>query len=178
MGVRVVPWYGDIYDCSVSQTADSRHGCVRPLRIRRRSITRIVAMGFFTNMCVETTVRSVGNLGYDTYMCPDACAITNRVGPDGQDHDPELVHTMSVASFHGEFYTALSSADAIGLSLNPTSDCSGRKETSRTRPSPAVIESTTGRLNYRPVPGSTRGSLGRPNTCSPMMLRWISLEPE
>ncbi|MFT7647861.1 MAG: nicotinamidase-related amidase [Candidatus Poriferisodalaceae bacterium] len=89
------------------------------LRLRRRSVTRLVVVGFFTNMCVETTVRSAGNLGYDTYMCPDACATTNRVGPDGRDHDPELVHTMSVASLHGEFCTALSSADAIGLLNEP-----------------------------------------------------------
>ena len=45
----------------------------------------------------------------------DACATTNRVGPDGTDYDPELVHAMSVASLHGEFCTAIGVDDALGL---------------------------------------------------------------
>ena len=56
-----------------------------------------------------------GNLGFDTYLVEDACATTNRVGPDGVDHDPELVHQFSVASQHGEFCTAISTEDAIAL---------------------------------------------------------------
>ncbi len=83
--------------------------------LRRAGIRRLVVAGFFTNFCVETTVRMAGNLGYDVYLVEDACATTNRVGPDGQDHDPELVHDLSVASMHGEFCTAISAADAITL---------------------------------------------------------------
>ena len=71
--------------------------------------------GFFTNMCVETTTRMAGNLGFDTYLVHDGCATTNRVGSDGVDHDPELVHQMTVANLHGEFCTAITGADAVGL---------------------------------------------------------------
>jgi nicotinamidase-related amidase len=93
------------------------------LELRRRQISRLVVAGFFTNFCVETTVRMAGNMGFDTYLAEDACATTNRIGPDGADHDPELVHRIAVASLHGEFCTALSSesllllleADAAGL---------------------------------------------------------------
>ena len=85
------------------------------LRMREHGVTRLVVVGFFTNFCVETSVRMAGNLGYDTYLVPDACATTNRVGPDGTDHDPEIVHAMSVASLHGEFCTAIGAGDAIGL---------------------------------------------------------------
>ena len=85
------------------------------VRLRRAGITRLVACGFFTNMCVETTVRQAGNLGFDTYLVHDACAATNRVGPDGTDRDPELVHDMAVANLHGEFCTAVSTADARSL---------------------------------------------------------------
>ncbi len=85
------------------------------LELRRRGIGRLVVAGFFTNMCVETTVRMAGNMGFDTYLIPDGCATTNRVGPDGVDHDPEVVHQLSVASLHGEYCTALD-ADAV-LSL-------------------------------------------------------------
>ena len=74
-----------------------------------------MVVGFFTNMCVETTVRMAGNLGFDTYLVPAGCATTNRVGPDGVDHDPELVHDMTVANLHGEFCTALHPKDVAAL---------------------------------------------------------------
>lgn len=80
-----------------------------------RGITRLVVAGFFTNMCVETTVRMAGNMGYDTYLLPAGCATTNRIGPDGVDYDPELVHEMTVANLHGEFCTSLQVADVQNL---------------------------------------------------------------
>ncbi len=85
------------------------------LRMRQHGITRLVIAGFFTNFCVETSTRMAGNLGYDTYLVPQACATTNRIGPDGTDHDPETVHELSVASLHGEFCTALSVDQALAL---------------------------------------------------------------
>ncbi len=85
------------------------------IELRRAGIRRLVVVGFFTNFCVETTVRMAGNMGYDVYLVENACATTNRVGPDGADHDPELVHRLSVASLHGEFCTAISTAEALTL---------------------------------------------------------------
>ncbi|MEQ8292166.1 MAG: isochorismatase family protein [Roseovarius sp.] len=85
------------------------------LRMRQHGITRLVVVGFFTNFCVETSTRMAGNMGYDTYLVPEACATTNRVGPDGTDHDPETVHALSVASLHGEFCTAISTDQALAL---------------------------------------------------------------
>ena len=85
------------------------------LMLQRKRIHRLVIAGFFTNMCVETTVRMAGNLGFDTYLVADACATTNRVGPDGIDRDPELVHDMAVASMDGEFCTALDTANVQAL---------------------------------------------------------------
>ncbi len=80
------------------------------LRLREHRINRVVIAGFFTNFCVETTTRMAGNQGYDTYLAHDACATCNRIGLDGRDYDPELVHDMAVASMHGEFCTALDTA--------------------------------------------------------------------
>ncbi len=90
------------------------------LQLRRLGAHRLMVAGFFTNMCVETTVRTAGNLAYDTYLCPEACATTNRVGPDGVDHDAELVHQLSVASLHGEFCTALTVSEAMSLLNGPS----------------------------------------------------------
>ena len=89
---------------------------------RDRGITRLVIVGFFTNMCVETTVRMAGNMGYDTYLVPEGCATTNRIGPDGVDRDPELVHDMAVANLHGAFCTTLSPVDAVDLIATDRAD--------------------------------------------------------
>jgi len=94
------------------------------IELRRTGISRLVIVGFFTNMCVETTTRMAGNLGFDTYLVPDACATTNRVGPDGVDHDPEVVHQLSVASLHGEFCTTLSPRQARDLLIADLPDAS------------------------------------------------------
>ncbi|MGN7133135.1 isochorismatase family protein [Rhodococcoides corynebacterioides] len=85
------------------------------VRLRRRGVDRVVVAGFFTNMCVETTVRTAGNLAYDTYLSHDACSTTNRIGPDGADHDADIVHALSVASLNGEFCTALPTSDLVAL---------------------------------------------------------------
>lgn len=85
------------------------------IQLRRRHIDRLVVVGFFTNFCVETTVRMANNLGFDTYLVPDGCATTNRVGPDGVDHDPDLVHQLSVANLNREFCTTLAPADTAAL---------------------------------------------------------------
>ena len=85
------------------------------LDLRRAGIQRLVAVGFFTNVCVETTVRMAGNMGFDTYLVHDACATMNSVGHDGTEYDPDLVHNMAIASLHGEFCTAITTQDALRL---------------------------------------------------------------
>ena len=66
-------------------------------------------------MCVATTVRMAGNMGFDTYLVTDACACTNRIGIDGTDYDAELVHAMTIANLHGEFCTGITTEEALGL---------------------------------------------------------------
>ncbi len=106
------------HDIVVSKDVNSGFvGTSLDVDLRRQGISRLVIAGFFTNFCVETTTRMAGNLGFDTYLVHDGCATTNRVGPDGVDHDAELVHQMSVANLHGEFCTAITGADAAGLRL-------------------------------------------------------------
>ena len=85
------------------------------LDLRRSGIQRLVVLGFFTNVCVETTVRMSGNMGFDTYLVHDACASMNCIGHDGKDFDPDLVHNMAIANLHGEFCTAITTNDALYL---------------------------------------------------------------
>ncbi len=83
--------------------------------LRREGIKRLVILGFFTNVCVETTVRMSGNMGFDTYLVHDACAAMNSVGLNNQYFEPDLVHNMAVANLDGEFCTAISTNNALHL---------------------------------------------------------------
>ncbi len=83
--------------------------------LRRAGVGRLVVVGFFTNMCIATTVRMAGNLGYDTYLIDDACSCTNRIGPDGTDYDAELIHATTIANLHGEFCTALTTENTLEI---------------------------------------------------------------
>lgn len=108
----------DIADGDIVVEKDVNSGFVGTsleVDLRRAGIGRLVIVGFFTNMCVETTTRMAGNLGFDTYLVHDSCATTNRVGLDGTDHDPQAVHDMTVANLHGEFCTAIDVGAACGL---------------------------------------------------------------
>lgn len=103
-------------DIAVSKSVNSGFiGTSLELDLRRARIQRLCVVGFFTNICVETTVRMAGNMGFDTYLVHDACSTLNSTGLDGTDYDPELVHDMAVAGLHGEFCTAISTRDALGL---------------------------------------------------------------
>jgi nicotinamidase-related amidase len=85
------------------------------ISLRRAGVRRLLVVGFFTNMCIATTVRMAGNMGYDTYLVDNACACTNRVGPDGTDYDAELIHNTSIANLNGEFCTAIKTEAAVAL---------------------------------------------------------------
>ena len=103
-------------DIAVSKSVNSGFiGTSLELDLRRAGIQRLCVVGFFTNVCVETTVRMAGNMGFDTYLVHDACSTMNSIGLDGTDYDPQLVHDMAVAGLHGEFCTAISLQDALGL---------------------------------------------------------------
>ncbi|MBL1422258.1 MAG: isochorismatase family protein [Alphaproteobacteria bacterium] len=88
------------------------------VQLRRARINRLVIVGFFTNFCVDTTVRMSGNLGFDTYLVHDCCATTNRIGLNGEDYEPQLVHDLTIGNLHGEFCTAITTEDALGLLTN------------------------------------------------------------
>ncbi len=103
-------------DIAVSKSVNSGFiGTSLELDLRRAGIQRLVVAGYFTNVCVETTVRMAGNMGFDTYLVHDACATMNSVGLDGTDYDPDLVHNMAVAGLNGEFCTAISTEAALQL---------------------------------------------------------------
>ena len=75
--------------------------------LRRRGLSTLVVVGMQTNMCVSSTARMAGNLGFTTYVVSDATATFDNTGPDGKRYPAALVHDVALADLHGEFSTVV-----------------------------------------------------------------------
>ena len=67
----------------------------------------LVVTGMQTNLCVSTTARMAGNLGFDTYVVSDATATFDNKGPDGRLYAAQLLHDVALADLNGEFATVV-----------------------------------------------------------------------
>jgi nicotinamidase-related amidase len=75
--------------------------------LRREGRTTLIVVGMQTNMCVSTTARMAGNLGFTTYVVSDATATFDNQGPDGKRYASELLHDVALADLNGEFSTVI-----------------------------------------------------------------------
>lgn len=69
--------------------------------LKESGIGQIVLAGIQTNMCVETTARMGGNLGYDVIVAYDATYTFDLVGPFGWRRSAEEIAQASAVSLHG-----------------------------------------------------------------------------
>ncbi len=81
--------------------------------LRHLGYTTLVIAGMQTNLCVSTTARMAGNLGFKTYVVSDATATFDNVGPDGTRYGAELLHNVALADLHGEFATVVDTATIL-----------------------------------------------------------------
>ena len=83
--------------------------------LQAHNITTLVFCGVSTNNSVEATVRTAGNLGFQTYVVADACFAFAKKDYDGIQRTAQEVHAMSLANLDGEYATVLSCDDAATL---------------------------------------------------------------
>lgn len=69
--------------------------------LRGRGIGRIVLAGIQTNMCVETTARVGGNLGFDVVVVLDATRTFDLAGPDGLVLTADELTRATAVNLHG-----------------------------------------------------------------------------
>ncbi|MDB4837901.1 isochorismatase family protein [Marinomonas sp.] len=90
--------YSDLADWLTSKHADA-----------------LVIVGVSTNNSVESTVRSAGNLGFNTYVVESACFAFEKNDFDGRARSAEEVHAMSLANLDGEYASVITKTDALLL---------------------------------------------------------------
>ncbi|MFG3262097.1 cysteine hydrolase family protein [Streptomyces bobili] len=69
--------------------------------LKAQGVGQFVVAGIQTNMCVETTARMGGNLGYDVVVAYDATYTFDLAGPFGWRRTADEVGQASAVSLHG-----------------------------------------------------------------------------
>ena len=81
--------------------------------LTERGISRLVLAGIQTNMCVETTARVAGNLGYDVTIALDATRTFDLAGPDGTILTAAELTRATATNLHGGGFARITSTAKI-----------------------------------------------------------------
>ena len=81
--------------------------------LREAGLNRLVFCGVHTNKCVESTVRSASDCGFEPHLVADATWTVDMTGLDGRVRPADEVHQMSLATLAGAFARVVGTAEAI-----------------------------------------------------------------
>ncbi|QGA52964.1 cysteine hydrolase family protein [Pseudomonas brassicacearum] len=89
------------------QVPDAFSGTHLEEDLRRAGIGQLVIVGVATHNSVESTARTAGNLGFDTWVVEDACFTFDKSDYFGNARSAADVHAMSLGNLHGEYATVV-----------------------------------------------------------------------
>ncbi|MBV4554170.1 cysteine hydrolase [Pseudomonas sp. SWRI102] len=89
------------------QVPDAFCGTNLEVQLRSAGIGQLVIVGVATNNSVESTARTAGNLGFDTWVAEDACYTFDKADYFGNARTAAEVHAMSLGNLHGEYATVM-----------------------------------------------------------------------
>ena len=83
------------------------------LWLRAAGIKRIVVCGIQSNMCVETTARMAGNLGFETIVPIDATRTFDLEGPDGTVVPAATLMAVTATNLHRGGFAQVMTTDEV-----------------------------------------------------------------
>lgn len=78
-----------------------------------RDVVNLIIVGVSTNISVESTARTAGNLGFHVTVVSDATYAFQKSDYNGVARKPEEVHAMSLANLNGEFATLARTSEVL-----------------------------------------------------------------
>ncbi|MCE0461605.1 cysteine hydrolase family protein [Pseudomonas uvaldensis] len=90
------------------QVPDAFSGTRLEADLRSVGIGQLVVVGVATHNSVESTARTAGNLGFETWVVEDACFTFDKADYFGNARSADEVHAMSLGNLHGEYATVVS----------------------------------------------------------------------
>lgn len=90
------------------QVPDAFSGTRLEADLRSAGIGQLVVVGVATHNSVESTARTAGNLGFETWVVEDACFTFDKADYFGNARSADEVHAMSLGNLHGEYATVVS----------------------------------------------------------------------
>jgi len=81
--------------------------------LTQRGIDEIVLAGIQTNMCVETTARVGGNLGYRVTVALDATRTFDLAGPDGTVLTADELSRATATNLHGGGFARIATTKKV-----------------------------------------------------------------
>jgi nicotinamidase-related amidase len=108
---RFVPLPGE--QLIQKQVPDAFCGTTLEVGLREAGIEQLIIVGVATHNSVESTVRTAGNLGFETWVAEDACFTFDKNDFFGEPHSAEEVHAMSLGNLHGEYATVVTTAEIL-----------------------------------------------------------------
>lgn len=81
--------------------------------LRSAGIADVVVCGIQTNMCVETTARMGGNLGFAVTVALDATRTFDLAGPDDVVVPAETLMQVTATNLHGGGFARVTTTDAV-----------------------------------------------------------------
>jgi nicotinamidase-related amidase len=88
--------------------------------LHARGESALVIVGVSTNNSVESTARTAGNLGFETYVVCDGTFAFEKADFNGVVRSADEVHAMALANLHGEYATVIDSAAALASRTRTT----------------------------------------------------------
>ncbi|WP_223484164.1 cysteine hydrolase family protein [Pseudomonas sp. A-RE-19] len=82
-------------------------------RLREAGIDQLIIVGVATHNSVESTARTAGNLGFETWVAQDACFTFDKADFFGNARSADDVHAMSLGNLQGEYATVVGTAEIL-----------------------------------------------------------------